>query len=174
MDAEVHVRMTRGRKGSSRSGRHRTRSRRRLVAAVSIVALVGGGALAFALRDGGIERFCGRPDDLRTRDGVTLTAVAMDAFTATEALVGHDIVVVQSYRTCREQAAVCERICGSRRGCPGLCAPPGFSWHQRGLAVDITQDMLDTSGVVDALAANGWCQPLPSSDPGHFSFEGCH
>ena len=69
--------------------------------------------------------FCGRPEELRTRDGVMLTADAMDAFLEAEARVGHDIVVVQSYRTCREQALACERICDSRRGCPGLCAPPG-------------------------------------------------
>ena len=141
---------------------------------VGIVALACGTAAFFSLRDRGIERFCGRPADLRTRDGVTLTADAMDAFVAAETSVGQNIVVVQSYRTCAEQRTACERICGSRGGCPGLCAPPGFSWHQRALAVDVTQDMLDSAGVVEALEANGWCQPLPGSDPGHFSYDGCH
>jgi hypothetical protein len=157
-----------------RSGHRRARHRRRFVAVAVVVAVGGAAAVAFALRDSGIERFCGRPDDLRTNDGVTLTADAMDAFVAAETAVGHDIVVVQSYRTCREQRTVCERICGSKRGCPGLCAPPGLSWHQRALAVDVTQDMLDAPGVIDALESLGWCQPLPSSDPGHFSFSGCH
>jgi len=160
---------------TDRSGRQRSRSRRRRLAALASLAAVAGGiALVFALRDDPVERFCGRPDELRTQDGVTLTADAMDALVAAEAAVGHDIVVVQSYRTCAEQRTACERICGLARGCPGLCAPPGFSWHQRALAIDVTQDMLDAGGVVDALVANGWCQPLPGSDPGHFSYDGCH
>ena len=159
---------------ANRSGRHRGRSRHRLIALACVAAAAGGGVLALALRDRGVERFCGRPDELRSRDGVTLTADAMDAFVAAETTVGHDIVVVQSYRTCAEQRTACERICGSRSGCPGLCAPPGFSWHQRALAVDITQDMLDAAGVIEALEMHGWCQPLPGSDPGHFSYDGCH
>lgn len=160
-----------------RRSRHRRRAvrRRRLFAATAVALVAAGGALAFvAFRDTGIERSCGRPEDVRRRDGVTLTGAAMEAFRAAESRVGHDIVVVQSYRTCREQALACERICGSRRGCPGLCAPPGLSWHQRALAIDVTKDMLDTPGVIEALTGEGWCQPLPSSDPGHFSFDGCH
>jgi hypothetical protein len=137
-------------RASHRSTTQRHQTRRRLIAVVGLAALAGGVVAVFAVRD--IERFCGRPDDLRTSD----------------------IVVVQSYRTCAEQRMACERICGSRRGCPGLCAPPGFSWHQRALAIDITQDMLDSVGVIQALEANGWCQPLPGSDPGHFSYDGCH
>jgi hypothetical protein len=137
--------------------------------------LAGGSALGFLLlRDEGIERVCSRPDELRTRGTVTLTSEAMDAFLEAEAAVGHEIVVVQSYRSCREQALACERICGSRRGCPGLCAPPGLSWHQRALAIDVTQDMLDAPGVIEALEDAGWCQSLPEGDPGHFSFDGCH
>jgi hypothetical protein len=33
--------------------------------------------------------------------------------------------------------------------------------------------MLDQPTVLDALGRAGWCQPLPGSDPGHFSFGGC-
>jgi hypothetical protein len=152
--------------------RHRSSvfRRRRIVAAA---AAVGAGVLAFALlRDEGVERFCGRPEELRTQDGVTLVADAMDAFAEAESVAG-DIEVVQSYRSCGEQRLACEGICG-RRSCPGLCAPPGYSWHQRGLAVDITQASLDTPGVIEALEDAGWCQPLPENDPGHFSFDGCH
>ena len=29
-------------------------------------------------------------------------------------------------------------------------------------------------GSSQALEDNGWCQSLPDSDPGHFSFDGCH
>jgi LAS superfamily LD-carboxypeptidase LdcB len=96
----------------------------------------------------------------------------MDAFHEAESVAG-DIEVVQSYRSCREQREACEGICG-RRACPGLCAPPGYSWHQRGLAIDISQASLDAPGVIEALEDAGWCQPLPTNDPGHFSFDGCH
>ena len=162
---------------TSRTRHHRRRSvrRRRLVAAVVVGLVAGGSVLGFVLlRDTGVERFCGRPEELRTRGNVTLTADAMDAFREAEAAVDHEIVVVESYRTCREQALACERICGTRGGCPDLCAPPGLSWHQRALAIDVTQDMLDAPGVIDALEGAGWCQPLPASDPGHFSYDGCH
>jgi len=138
------------------------------------VAVTVATAVFFVSRRSGIERFCGTPDELRTVNGVTLAAPAMAALHRAEARSGTSIEVVQSYRSCRQQALACERICGSRHGCPGRCAPPGLSWHQRGLAIDVTQGMLDTSGVVTALEANGWCQPLPGSDPGHFSYDGCH
>jgi LAS superfamily LD-carboxypeptidase LdcB len=141
-------------------------------AAVLIAVLAA--ALAFVLWPGGVERFCGRPENLRTVRNVTLVADAMDAFRRAENSLGVEIDVVESYRSCRRQAAVCEAICGTRRGCPGLCAPPGLSWHQRALAIDVTQEMLDTPGVIDALEAAGWCQSLPASDPGHFSYDGCH
>lgn len=135
--------------------------------------MVGGVVLGFTLWGGGVERVC-RPDDLVTVDGVTLTGDAMEAFREAEALAGLDLEVGDSYRSCRQQAAACERICGNRRGCPDLCAPPGLSWHQRGEAVDVTQAMLDTPGVIEALEEAGWCQSLPNSDPGHFSLNGCH
>jgi hypothetical protein len=145
----------------------------RLAAAAVVVAAAA--VLGFVLwPDGGVERVCGRPDELRTRGNVTLIPDAMDAFVRAESSVGHEIVVVESYRSCRQQAAACERICGSRRGCPGVCAPPGLSWHQRAAAIDVTQEMLDTPGVIEALEAAGWCQSLPATDPGHFSFDGCH
>jgi LAS superfamily LD-carboxypeptidase LdcB len=125
-------------------------------------------------RGSGIERFCGRPENVRTVRNVTLVEDAMAAFLQAEAAVGFEIDVVESYRSCREQRAACEAICGTRRGCPGLCAPPGLSWHQRAMAIDVTQEMLDTPGVIEALEEAGWCQSLPSSDPGHFSYDGCH
>jgi hypothetical protein len=141
------------------------------VAFAIVAAAVGVGAF-LAFRDGGIERFCGRPESLVTVDGVTLVQEAMDAFHEAESVTG-DIEVVQSYRSCPEQREACEGICG-RRSCPGLCAPPGYSWHQRGLAIDISEASLDQPGVIEALEDAGWCQPLPTNDPGHFSFDGCH
>jgi D-alanyl-D-alanine carboxypeptidase-like protein len=166
--------------GADRSARPRqrrraTRGRRWTVAVVVLFGVVGGSVLAFGLlHHTGIERVCGRPSDLRTRGDVTLAADAMSALARAQAEVGHRITVVQSYRSCRQQALACERICGTRAGCPGRCAPPGLSWHQRGLAIDVTQGMLDAPGVITALEDSGWCQAVPASDPGHFSFDGCH
>jgi hypothetical protein len=40
--------------------------------------------------------------------------------------------------------------------------------------VDITQASLDDERVTSALEDNGWCQSVPDTDPGHFSYGGCH
>ncbi|MGZ8625873.1 MAG: hypothetical protein ACXWXK_04270 [Actinomycetota bacterium] len=161
------------------SPRHRrgrpsaARYRRRRVAVAAGLGVVVAGVVGYALlRDGGVERDCSQPEELRTRGTVTLIPKAMDAFVEAEASVG-TIEVVESFRSCREQALACERICG-RHSCPGACAPPGLSWHQRAGAIDVTQAMLDTPGVIEAVEDAGWCQALPDTDPGHFSFDGCH
>ena len=98
----------------------------------------------------------------------------MIAFRRALRLSSEPIIVVQSYRTCRQQALACRNICGDPSGCPGRCAKPGTSYHQLGAAIDITQGSLDLEGVVDALVDTGWCQSQPDSDPGHFSYGGCH
>ena len=158
-----------------RGGRRAVVRRRRLFVVGVAVVLVSAAAVGFVVwRGSGIERVCGRPDEVVRRGNVVLVPDAMDAFRAAEATVGLEIDVVESYRSCKEQRAACEAICGNRRGCPGLCAQPGLSWHQRALAIYVTQDMLDTPGVIAALEEAGWCQALPDSDPGHFSFDGCH
>jgi hypothetical protein len=120
------------------------------------------------------ERVCARAADLQSRRGVTLTPDAMVAFLEAERLAGTSIEVVESFRSCREQARACKRICGNRMGCPGTCAPPGYSWHQRGLAIDISEGSLMDPAIVGALEGTGWCQSVPDNDPGHFSFDGCH
>ncbi len=145
------------------------------MAAAAVLGVAGAAVAGFLLvRNRGAERVCSRPEELRTRGAVTLIPEAMDAFLEAENAVGRPIDVVESYRSCREQALACERICGSRHGCPGTCAPPGLSWHQRAEAIDVTQEMVDAPGVVAALEDAGWCQAVPDSDPGHFSFDGCH
>jgi LAS superfamily LD-carboxypeptidase LdcB len=111
---------------------------------------------------------------MRASGGVTLQPKALTAFRRAERAAGRSIHVVQSYRSCSQQASACERICSNPGGCPGRCAPPGASYHQLGLAIDIDEQMLATPGVVSALEEAGWCQSLPDSDPGHFSFGGCH
>ena len=128
----------------------------------------------FLLVPGEPERVCARAADLQSRRGVTLTPDAMVAFLEAERLAGTSIEVVESFRSCREQARACKRICGNRRGCPGTCAPPGLSWHQRGLAIDISEGSLMDPAIVGAREGTGWGQSVPDNDPGHFSFDGCH
>src|SRR5207237_1775906 len=105
---------------------------------------------------------------------VTLQPAALAAFKRAQRRSGGRIDVVQSYRSCAQQAEACRNVCGDPDGCPGRCAPPGLSYHQLGAAIDITQASLDTPGVIRALERTGWCESQPSTDPGHFSFDGCH
>jgi hypothetical protein len=147
-----------------------------LLALVAVV-LTTAAVAQRAFRDDGVLRpndACASPPAMLTSNGVTLQPQAMRAFKKAEELAGHRIEVVQSYRSCSQQAAACERICQNPGGCPGRCAPPGQSYHQLGAAVDISQAMLDAPEVISALEKAGWCQSLPDSDPGHFSFGGCH
>jgi len=117
---------------------------------------------------------CAERPPLRNVDGVRLQPVAMKAFLRAQRDAGVPIPVVQSYRSCAEQRRACRSICGNPEGCRGRCAPPGLSWHQLGAAIDITQEGLDDPRIFQALIDNGWCQSLPDSDLGHFSFDGCH
>ena len=157
--------------------RRQTRARRRIVAGV-VVAVVVAGAVVWFTRDRDPlihpADTCATAPPLRTVDGVTLQPVAMKAFRKAQRRAHGSISVVQSYRSCAEQVKACRNICGDPNGCPGTCARPGTSYHQLGAAIDITQGSLDTPGVIGALQVAGWCQSQPDTDPGHFSFAGCH
>jgi hypothetical protein len=152
-------------------------NRSRLVLAVAMVA-VGAVVAAFVVTRGdGVIR----PDDpcterppLRTWRGVTLQPVALRAFKLAVRYSREPIYVSQSYRSCGQQAKACRTICGNANGCPGRCARPGTSYHQLGAAVDITQESLDSPGVIEAFERAGWCQSASENDPGHFSYGGCH
>jgi hypothetical protein len=163
-----------------RGGRHERRRvvRRRLLVAGIAALVVIGGFVAYTNLTGPLidipDDPCSHRPPLRTVDGVRLQPVAMEAFLQAQTDAGEPIPVVQSYRSCGQQRMACKNICGDPLGCPGLCAPPGRSWHQLGAAIDITQKGLDTPAIVTALETNGWCQSVPDSDPGHFSFDGCH
>lgn len=117
---------------------------------------------------------CSERPPLVTWRGVTLQPAAMRAFRKAVRLAPSPVLVVQSYRSCRQQAEACRSICGDPAGCPGRCASPGTSYHQLGAAVDLSQGSLDGPGVIHAMEEAGWCQSEPASDPGHFSFDGCH
>jgi hypothetical protein len=152
--------------------------RRRIVAVAGVVAIAAGAAFAWAARgQDPLVRpadICRDAPPLRTSDGVTLQPAALRAYKRADRLAGGAISVVQSYRSCGQQAEACRNICGDPTGCPGRCASPGASYHQLGAAIDITQGSLDTPGVIRSLVRAGWCQSEPHSDPGHFSFAGCH
>lgn len=158
---------------TNRRGRVALSRRGRIALGVAIAVLAG--SVSFVL----VRTFtggpsCTPPSKLETRHGVTLEPEAMQAFRKAESLAGRRINVVQSYRSCAAQALACQRVCGNSAGCPGTCAEPGTSYHQRGKAIDVTRAMLEAPRVVAALRKAGWCQSVPDSDPGHFSFDGCH
>jgi len=154
-----------------------SKARRRIAVGVAVAVVVAGAVVWFTRdRDPLIHTAdtCATPPPLRTVDGVTLQPVAMKAFKKAQRRAHGSISVVQSYRSCAEQVKACKGICGDPNGCPGTCARPGTSYHQLGAAIDITQGSLDTPGVIGALQVTGWCQSEPNSDPGHFSYSGCH
>ena len=117
---------------------------------------------------------CAHRPTLQSWEGVRLQPAAMAAFRAAQQDAGVQIPVVRASARATSSAIACRNICGNPNGCEGTCAPPGLSWHQLGEAVDITQAGLDDARITQALEANGWCQAVPDTDPGHFSFGGCH
>jgi hypothetical protein len=162
-------------------GKHTSRGirqRRRILVVSAVVVVAVGAAVAWFAR--GHDPLVRPPDTcadappLRTFHGVTLQPAAMRAFKKAERLARGGITVVQSYRSCAQQAEACQRICGNVNGCPGRCVKPGHSYHQLGAAIDVSEATLRTEGVVAALEQAGWCESVPSTDPGHFSFDGCH
>jgi hypothetical protein len=163
--------------GKHRRARLTRRGRRVAVAGTLAVASISGVAISVAVRAPAIaipDDACAERPPLQTWEGVTLQPLAMTSFRAAQQEAGVRIPVVESYRSCRQQRIACRTICGDANNCAGTCAPPGRSWHQLGAAVDITQEGLDDPRIPAALEANGWCQAVPASDPGHFSYGGCH
>jgi hypothetical protein len=164
------------------AGRHQrvhltTRGRRIVIVGTMAVLAVAGVAISTTVQGGPIavpDDACAERPPMRTWQGVTLQPAAVTAFQDAQREAGVTIEVVESYRSCRRQRIACTNICGDANGCAGTCAPPGLSWHQLGAAIDITQEGLDDPRIPRALEAAGWCQSVPDTDPGHFSFDGCH
>ena len=159
--------------------RHPRKSdRRRWLAAAAALAVLATGTTVWVVTRGPRivipDDPCATAPPLVTFEGVRLQPLAMTAFRAARSQAGRPIPVVESYRSCAEQRKACLGICGNAGGCSGTCAPPGKSWHQLGAAIDITQAGLNNRLIVGALEDNGWCESVPASDPGHFSFGGCH
>ena len=160
----------------SRAARARRR-RARAIGGLAILVGAVGGLFLFLGRGPHIEipaDPCATRPPLVHFQGVVLQPLAMEAFKRAQRSAGRPIEVVASYRSCGAQRLACRNICGDPNGCPGECAKPGQSWHQLGAAIDVSTASLDFPAILAALRDSGWCQPLPSSDPGHFSFDGCH
>ncbi len=148
-----------------------------LVVIVIAVALAAAGGSRPALgRPVDPGKSCVSPPPLVKYRGVVLRESAMRAFRHAEKALaesGTGIRVEWSYRDCEQQRQACLDICGDPSGCPNLCAEPGSSMHQIGAAVDLKPSSWRDAEVVRALKEAGWCQPLPKSDAGHFSFGQC-
>lgn len=83
--------------------------------------------------------------------------------------------VSSGYRSKKEQIAACIHVCGNPNGCPGTCAKPGTSNHERktwpGGAVDVT-DYANFGRIVKGSPHSGrLINDLPD-DPVHFSQTG--
>jgi hypothetical protein len=74
------------------------------------------------------------------------------------------LIVVQSFRTHAEQ----KRIWNS-----GVrpAAPPGSSYHEQGLAVDMYFKAGDAAAIRKEMKKRGWHQFSVASDGGHFSYQ---
>ncbi len=64
-------------------------------------------------------------------------AVCADKFMKTLRQVVPGACITSGYRTPTQQLSACMSICGAS-SCPGKCAAPGRSFHQRGLAIDVS------------------------------------
>lgn len=115
----------------------------------------------------------------------TLQAAAMRSFLRiVDELKAMDVIIrpISTYRDCKYQAVVCKSICGNPNGCPGMCAPPGQSMHQGGVAVDF--HIVKSGGhgyagaykLIEKVAKqNGWDNFTGwnpgGSDPNHMTFK---
>lgn len=81
--------------------------------------------------------------------------------------------VTSGYRNIEQQKAACKNVCGNPNGCPGLCAKPGQSNHQKVAWPNGAIDVSDPSGFQKALKKCG--SPIKNAlanDPVHFSTSG--
>jgi hypothetical protein len=94
---------------------------------------------------------------------------AMRSFQEAARVLGRPIAITTAYRTEAQQAAL-------YRDKPGLAAPPGSSYHERGLAIDIDTSAYGGAGspqfrrVVEVLEGLGWSFFDPAREPWHASY----
>lgn len=83
-----------------------------------------------------------------------------------EVATGQRLPLTSGYRSEAGQARVCAQVRG--RNPNALCAPPGHSLHQAGLAIDVAEPAL----VLAAMRQDpsiALCQPFPARDAVHFA-----
>lgn len=102
-------------------------------------------------------------------------AVCADKFMKALRQVSPSACIRSGYRSVQAQLAACMSICGAS-SCPGKCAAPGQSFHQRGLAIDVDVHTSNaTAWQIAAQSTNGGVanpSGLHSSDPNHFQATG--
>ncbi len=135
--------------------------------AVSATGPRGGGSTSysFANTSGALD-----PNSqlLRTVKGVTLQKGALrsliDIARRSDVLPGTQELrnISDSYRSYAEQAA-------AYASKPGLAAPPGQSYHGKGLAIDASW-WSSNPQLAKMLAAAGWNRFSPSTEPWHWSY----
>lgn len=105
-----------------------------------------------------------QPNDpsLVTRFGVTLQRPAMHSLADIVQQLGYHGDVGGGYRSPQEQANIYAQK-------PGLAAPPGSSYHQEGLALDLAQ-ALQNARASKLFQQAGWNQFSPSGEPWHWSY----
>lgn len=88
----------------------------------------------------------------------------IEAIRRAEEILGREIVVTGSARTCELQAAL-------YKSNPSRYAPPSVGLHCQGLAIDVTtEDPELTTKVREVLTRVGFTQARVADEPWHFSF----
>lgn len=112
------------------------------------------------------------PQLVTTGGGVTLSAPAAGALRQLNKQLGV-VITGGGYRSVAAQQALDRNGDGIKDGSNGVAvAPPGQSWHNAGLAIDIAAGLRsrpDWPRIVRALRAAGWRDNVPG-EPWHFSY----
>lgn len=95
------------------------------------------------------------------RPNVKMAATAAVALRRAEARLGRQIRIGNAYRGPDEQ----RRLANAK---PGLAAPQGKSYHERGLAMDLVNE--NGEDVRRALEAENWRQFSRAKEPWHWSY----
>ena len=127
----------------------------------------GGGVSDGELRDleekAGVKAVSGTSLQTYGSKVTGLTEYMKVAILKAEALLKKPLVINSGFRSVAEQAAICAS--GQAQG--GRCAPPGQSYHNKGLAIDVG----NWPELARVASRAGLCQPFPApgDDNVHFS-----
>lgn len=131
---------------------------------------------AQAKQDLGNDWCGGKAAQCTDRQGVTYTstidgldpkfAVCADKFMQALKQQDPSACLRSAFRSTQHQVCACG---GNANGIPGKCAPAGSSYHQKGLAIDVTYRISNQQAWnIAATAGIGNPTGLHSSDPSHF------